>query len=218
MNSVTPNTRKISNVMIIFIACVIGLGIGLFGINYWHATKCASDRSPDEMEDLIEALKRRLLQAESQIYKNELLMGKVIHSLQNNLLALEKKEFEELSQHSKDEAVKTALYLANHPAPPMPEFFMKSQYKDAEELADVIDDVFSKIAEDDKYLDKVTDKEDDKVVDTPSMALTDAEAEKVCTEWKTKYNVIVGASWGDLPYDLQQKWLSYSCDYHMKGK
>ena len=50
----------------------------------------------------------------------------------------------------------------------------------------------------------------------PAITLTDAEATKMCMDWKTKYNVVVGASWGDLPYDLQQKWLSNSCDYHMK--
>lgn len=53
--------------MIIFAACVLGLGLGLFGINYWHATKCASDRSPDEIEDMIQSLTRRLLEAESQV-------------------------------------------------------------------------------------------------------------------------------------------------------
>lgn len=53
--------------MIIFAACVLGLGLGLFGINYWHATKCASDRSPDEIEDMVQALTRRLLEAESQV-------------------------------------------------------------------------------------------------------------------------------------------------------
>jgi hypothetical protein len=59
--------KKISTTMIVFAACVLGLGLGLFGINYYHATKCASDRSPDELEDLIQSLTRRLLEAESQV-------------------------------------------------------------------------------------------------------------------------------------------------------
>jgi hypothetical protein len=59
--------RKISTSMIVFAACVLGLGLGLFGINYWHATKCASDRSPDEIEDMIVALKSRLLESESKV-------------------------------------------------------------------------------------------------------------------------------------------------------
>lgn len=63
----SQNGKKISTTMVILIACIIGLAIGLFGINYWHASKCASDRSPDEIEDLIEALNRRLLQTESKV-------------------------------------------------------------------------------------------------------------------------------------------------------
>ncbi len=59
--------KKISTTMIVFAACVLGLGLGLFGLNYYHATKCASDRSPDELEDLIQSLTKRLLQAESQV-------------------------------------------------------------------------------------------------------------------------------------------------------
>jgi len=48
--------------------------------------------------------------------------------------------------------------------------------------------------------------------------ISDAEAQKTCTEWKDKYSVVIGVSWGSLPYDLQQKWMSYSCDYHMNSK
>ena len=59
--------RKLSTSMVVFAACVLGLGIGLFGINYWHATKCASDRSPDEIEDMIVSLKNRLLESESKV-------------------------------------------------------------------------------------------------------------------------------------------------------
>ena len=45
--------------------------------------------------------------------------------------------------------------------------------------------------------------------------LTDAQAESLCTEMKSKYSVVPGVSWGSLPYDLQQKWVHYSCDYHL---
>lgn len=60
-------TRKLSTSMIVFAACVLGLGFGLFGINYWHASKCSSDRSPDEIEDMVVALKNRLLESESKV-------------------------------------------------------------------------------------------------------------------------------------------------------
>lgn len=128
---------------------------------------------------------------------------------------MEQREYEELVKISKDEAVKTALYLASHPAPPMPEFELDPQFEDAEKLADVIDDIFGKQQDDKSVLENMFDGN----MESPEESLpqlTDSEATKVCIEWKTKYNVIVGVSWGDLPYDLQQKWLAYSCDYHMK--
>lgn len=105
----------------------------------------------------------------------------------------------------------------------MPDFSLDSNYFDPEKLADVIDDVFGRpensnsnkeysaldrFTDDKEYLEEQPSKE------TP--LISDAEASKTCTEWKDKYNVVVGVSWGDLPYDLQQKWLEYSCDYHLE--
>jgi hypothetical protein len=144
-------------------------------------------------------------------------MNKVIHTLQSNLYKLEKKEYDELSKLSKDEAVRIALYLTNHPAPPMPEFPLNEEYADAEKLADAIDDVFGKGEGifDDKP-GSMNDQLSDGKEGVETVSITDAEATKMCNEWKEKYNVVIGVSWGDLPYDLQQKWLEYSCDYHMK--
>lgn len=48
------------------------------------------------------------------------------------------------------------------------------------------------------------------------LTITDAEANKQCIEWKNQYEVVIGKSWGNLPHDLQQKWLQYSCDYHLQ--
>lgn len=142
---------------------------------------------------------------------NEILMNKVINAMQNNLAQLEAKEHEELSRESKDEAVRIALFLATHPAPPMPSFVMESEFEDAEKLADVIDDIFGK-GEVDKYAEGANEV----VQAEQEITLSDTEATQICSEWKDTYKVIVGVSWGDLPYDLQQKWVEYSCDYHMK--
>ena len=59
--------KKVSTSLLILAACVLGVGIGLFALNYWHATKCATEKSPDEIENLMESLNRRLLQSESQV-------------------------------------------------------------------------------------------------------------------------------------------------------
>lgn len=63
------STRKISSSMILLVACIFGVAIGLFGLNYYHATKCANSQSTQESSEYIEALNKRLLQAESQVMR-----------------------------------------------------------------------------------------------------------------------------------------------------
>jgi hypothetical protein len=151
------------------------------------------------------------------MHKNDILLNKVFRGLQSNLYELEKKEYEQLVKLSKGEAVKAALYLASHPAPPMPEFELDSKYKSGEDLADVIDDVFGKQTDDKNMLENMFDGKLSTEEEEPLEQITDADALKVCTTWKEEYHVSVGVSWGDLPFDLQQKWLAYSCDYHLKA-
>jgi hypothetical protein len=147
-------------------------------------------------------------------------MEKLLHTLQLKLIKLEEAELVEVVKMSKDEAVRLALVLAGQPAPPMPEFELDPKFQDAEDLADAIDDVFGKSGGKDDYNEKSWDKYDDDV-DTPDsgssaeLTLTDAEATAICLEWKTKYSVVKGVTWGNLPYDLQQRWLKYACDYHI---
>ena len=43
--------------------------------------------------------------------------------------------------------------------------------------------------------------------------LSDADARGICQSWKNEHNVVVGVSWGSLPFQLQQKWLQYACDF-----
>ena len=107
----------------------------------------------------------------------------------------------------------------------MPDFELEDKYKSKEKLSDLIDDITGKV--DDKYLDKYGYDDDygkkKKSGDASSssgdgksdLTLSDEEAKKLCKEWKTNYSVITGVSWGNLPYDLQQKWIANSCDYHL---
>lgn len=48
--------------------------------------------------------------------------------------------------------------------------------------------------------------------------LTDSEAMTLCTDMKHNHSIIPGVSWGTLPLDMQQKWLHYSCDYHLAAR
>lgn len=155
-------------------------------------------------------------------------MNKLIASMQANLYKIEQVEYNALAVQANNEAVEIALMLAANPAPPMPMFPMDPKYADAESLANAVDDLFMKegIVDPEYYGlnggGVFGEKEGEQFnaggeAPEAAPAISDAEAVEICTEWKNKYNVIVGASWGDLPYDLQQKWLEYSCDYHMKG-
>eukprot|EP01038_Epipyxis_sp_PR26KG_P007777 gene7777-10565_t len=211
---VTIGGKKISTSLAVILSILVGVGLGLFGLNMWHTSKCSSAHSPEEIEEFIEAINKRLLQSESQILKNELLMNNILNSVQKTLLKLEKEEYERISKESNDEAIKLTLLLASYPAPPMPEFPLDIEYLDAEKLADAIDDTLGKI-EDDKEYKSGFDVEYSSKESSSSISLSDADAIKVCTEWKNTYQVSVGVSWGNLPYDLQKKWLEYSCDYHL---
>jgi hypothetical protein len=59
--------RKISMSLLVIAACLLGIGIGLFALNLWHATNCSKNNSSDETQNLINSLNRRLLQSESQV-------------------------------------------------------------------------------------------------------------------------------------------------------
>jgi TPP-dependent trihydroxycyclohexane-1,2-dione (THcHDO) dehydratase len=142
------------------------------------------------------------------------MFGKVITAVQSRLAHIESVELDEITKEAKDEAVRLALILSKYPAPPIPVFDIDDTYKDAEKLADLVDDVFKReTSEEESYKDDVTSHADD----TPKVAISDSEAMEKCQEFKDKYQVVVGVSWGNLPYDLQQQWLQYSCDYHLKS-
>ena len=136
------------------------------------------------------------------------MMDKILHLMQVKLGKLEKQELEEIMQHSQDEAVRISLLLASQPAPPMPQFFMDPKYANAEKLADAINDRFSNMGAEEEL-----GASWEKGFDDKANSMTDAEAFKACSEWKNNYSVVMGVSWGSLPYDLQQKWMQYSCDY-----
>ncbi len=46
---------------------VLGVGILIIGLNYWHAMKCVKSKGIDDMDDYINALEKRILELESQV-------------------------------------------------------------------------------------------------------------------------------------------------------
>ena len=68
MNSTNSPAKKGPTPIVVIAACLLGVALGLFGLNYWHASKCSNSKPPDEMEKYIDAINNRLLQAESQVF------------------------------------------------------------------------------------------------------------------------------------------------------
>lgn len=66
MSSQQP-IKRVSTSLLVLAACVIGIALGLFGLNFWHATNCTGGKTASELDKYVEALNRRLLQAESQV-------------------------------------------------------------------------------------------------------------------------------------------------------
>jgi hypothetical protein len=232
--------KQVSTSMIVFAAVVVGVGLGLLGLNHWHATRCAEAHSPEEIKGFMDTLTKRMLTAESQTYHNSLLMEKVISSLEQRLVIQEASELAKLQEHSQDEAVRVALQLASQPSPTTPEFPLDVKYLDAEILADAIDELLEHAGEEGDD----DDKKDDFLlvkggsgsssgggadqwgvgasggssggsVGNPDAGLSDEEILKLCSEWKTKYSVVQGVSWGHLPFDLQGRWLKVKCDIYL---
>ena len=209
--------------LFVFAAVVVGCGLGMFGLNYWHATRCAEAHSAEALKGFLDGVTRRMLTAESQTVRNSLFMDKVLNSLERQLIAIEDREFAALSAKSQDEAVRVVMQLAAHPNQVRAEFPLDPKYLDAEVLADTIDAVLKtagEVGDDD-------DKKDDFLMlgggsggsqggggggidkdSTPS----DGEVLKSCQDWKEKYSVVQGVSWGHLPFDLQGKWMKLKCD------
>lgn len=199
--------------MAAIVACIIGIGVGILGLNFWHATRCNGSSGSSQTEKYIEAIQKRLLQAESQNIKNTIMMERLLNNIQSRLAKLEAQEIEELTKSSQSDAVDLAILLAAYPAPPIPDFPMDKKYTDAESLADMIDDTLSN--KDDNYDYKMSSLDDVPTKTKVEPVVSDTEAKKACNDWKTKYEVVIGVSWGKLPYDLQGKWMSYHCDQHL---
>lgn len=218
---------RVPTSLFIFAAVVLGCGLGMFGLNYWHATRCAEAHSAEELKGFLDGVTKRMLTAESQTIRNSLFMDKVLNSLERQLIASEDREFAALSAKSQDEAVRVVMQLAAHPSMVRAEFLLDPKYLDAEVLADTIDAVLKTAGEagddDDKRGDDFlmlgggggsqggSGSEGGLDKDTPS----DGEILKACQEWKDKYSVVQGVSWGHLPFDLQGKWMKLKCDIYL---
>lgn len=126
--------------LFVLISLVLGIGAGLFGLNYYHALKCTN--APEEKQTRTEAIDRRLKRAEAQILKNNAYLEKMKYALQERLLVIDAAELKEIIRVSEDEAIRIALKAATYPAPPKPEFEEDYDLKEEEYKDSKYDDFF----------------------------------------------------------------------------
>lgn len=168
-------------------------------------------------------------------------MESVLKEVQNRLAAVDVKEMKKLVESSKDEAVRIALDLVTHRAPPMPEYKVDDKYRDPNELSGLIDDMFQDQVnkeeensaefgafggeemllrdagqEQGKYDDQLGfegEEAEQLKEEEEGVDISDEERKTICRDWKQTYNVVTGVSWGSLPFELQGDWKRYECDH-----
>lgn len=143
---------------------------------------------------------------------------------------LESSEIDYLSIRSQEDSVKLNLELSKLSSPLHVSLDWDKKFDDREALADLIDEtmrsyeettVTSKDAGGTKgniEVDKQFTENNYYSASANSVSssdLSEEDTKKLCTEWQKTYSVVKGASWGYLPYDLQKKWVTYHCDYHI---
>lgn len=196
----------------IFLCILTGICLSLVIVNYYHASTCGLyTRQPDEQENFVEVLSERLTSLKKKIADNEVLMSKIIHSMEANLMPIGHAEYSTISKEAHTEAILLAQMLAKQPSPPMPYFV--DDVMDTNMGKDVVDDIFNSKTDDKFNFNEIIEEYQEE--NGAKMTLTDAELHTLCAELQDKYGVIVSQSWGDLPYNLQQKWLEHACDYHL---
>jgi hypothetical protein len=117
------------------------------------------------------------------------------------------------------------LRLSEQPLPAMPEYDLGTAFKNAEELADAIDDIFERVSK--KSAAEGAEGAGDALDygfgagaeggTEKKPEISDKEATRKCIEWKEKYSVVIGVSWGTAPMEVQEQWIALSCDYHLVG-
>ena len=220
----TVNTnQKLSKLSTIFGSIVIVAATVLFMLNNWHATKCSSSKTSEEIADYIESLKDRLLEAESQAIRNELIISSTLKELEKKLYGIETKKIQSLTGFVDPQINELGLALGLQKSPFHATFDLDPKYHDRKIFEELIDEVFNNY-EDIKSISHVTSAQTSveytiSSVSAPSndvsgsqTNLSSSEVSALCNKWLVEYAVMKGHSWGFLPYDLQSKWVEYNCD------
>lgn len=65
----SPSNDHKKSISVGFIAAIVlGAGVTMILLNYWHAMKCVESKGLGDMNDYVEVLEKRILQLESNVY------------------------------------------------------------------------------------------------------------------------------------------------------
>jgi hypothetical protein len=159
----------------------------------------------------------------------------VLKSLEHKYIQLSDAEYKRLVKDSDEESVRLALGIAAQPPPPIPEFEIDDKILNGEPsvMATFIDDIIGNLEDfgegGNKDLGDVYPNRGDGVGDvlqddvfkesaemdqeTEAINAMTADEKKIeCSKLKEEYHVVIGVSWGNLPYNLQDYWRKLICD------
>jgi hypothetical protein len=166
--------------------------------------------------------------------KNVILLRKVLKSLEHKYIQLSDAEYKRLVKESDEESVRLALGLAAQPPPPIPEFEIDDKLlSEPSAMGTFIDDIIGNVEDlgesgdkgfgdmfpskgegsggalvDDLFREAAEADEETEAIN----AMTADEKKIECTKLRDEYHVVIGVSWGNLPYDLQDYWRKLICD------
>lgn len=219
---------------------IIVIGIVIVGFNYWHAMKCVESNGLEDSHEYIAAMNQRIVDIEYQVKLAQEKTQKLVRELQEKVLYLDERKIQTILEQSKDTAIRTALLLETQPSPPQTQYLVDD--KNTNEIGSKWDDLFNEFGEgaktqyDDPLWEESTanefkSEELDMFDDDFSKSQSEFREENIenfrkgqknpsellieCKEWKEKYHVVIGVSWGELPSDLQVQWKESDCDYYL---
>lgn len=145
-----PPSKKWSTLYMLGIFVLV-CTISLFALNYWHSTVCTESHTPDEIDDMLLALKDRLRTVETETIQQSLILEDVILHMHYKLADVEDHELGLLQALSQDSSahmsdLQTAqLLLSKQPSPLKQKYTLHDSYKDFNVLIDQINGVLKRI-------------------------------------------------------------------------
>ena len=166
-----PPSKKWSTIYMLGIFVLV-CTISLFGLNYWHSTRCTESHTPDEIDDMLVTLKDRLRTVETETIQQSLILEDVILHMHYKLADVEDHElglWQALSQDNNahvSDLQAAQLLLSKQPSPLKQKYTLHDSYQDFNVLIDQINSVLKGIDDPERNKVRKGNFDDDFFLDT----------------------------------------------------